>query len=133
PNYNSNYGTPYTGYYQTEISGLLTGTADIINAQGQWETATQQAYILQEQDRRGKLENQRKIFDQYLYTRDHAPTFEQERQRFLKEDLARSLNNPPTGEIWSAKALNTILSDLVRRSSKDLSISPDIILDEDVL
>jgi hypothetical protein len=37
---------------------------------------------------------------------------EEERQRSQREQLSRSLHNPPVNEIWSGKALNDILADL---------------------
>jgi hypothetical protein len=37
---------------------------------------------------------------------------EEERQRSQREQLSRSLNNPPVNEIWSGQALNTVLADL---------------------
>jgi hypothetical protein len=126
--------SPYGGYYESPVGGYLRGTADIITAQGKWQMDTQRAYLLREQWRREKVETRKRIFDQYLYEREKTPTFEEERQRFLQQELARSLNSPPMVEVWSGQALNTVLSDLAKTDEKKLaSRAPKIPLDEDVL
>ena len=77
----------------------------------------QQAFKLYEQVRADRIQNRRKAFDEYLYQREKTPTPEAERQRSLKEQLARSRENPPITEVYSATALNVLLADL--RSHQD--------------
>lgn len=96
-----NYNGPYGGY--------LSGAADVINAQGQFMTSQQQAYLQREQVRQAKIDSQRKQFDENLYERANAPTLEDERERARIENLRRSRNDPPITEIWSGKALNDLL------------------------
>jgi hypothetical protein len=44
--------------------------------------------------------------------RQDRSSADEQRQRSQREQLSRSLNNPPANEIWSGKALNDVLADL---------------------
>ncbi len=117
PGYDSSGYSPY-GYIPDPFSGYLRGGAEIINAQGSFLTNTQQAYLKREQVRQERVVTRRKMFDEYLYEREKAPTPEDERQRHALEQLERSRNNPPITEVYSGKALNDILEDLRKLPSK---------------
>jgi hypothetical protein len=114
PGYDSSYANPYYNPYSyyDPFNGYLRGAADVINAQGRFLVNTQQAYLTREQVRSERVASRRKVFDEYLYEREKAPTAEDERQRHQLEQLNRSRNNPPLTEIWSGKALNDLLADL---------------------
>ena len=47
-----------------------------------------------------------------------TPTLEEEREKTRLENVMRSRNNPPVTEIWSAKALNDVLSELQKQAGK---------------
>lgn len=113
-------------------SGFLRGTADVINAQGQYLVNTQQAYLAKEQVRSAQIENRRRIFDEWLYERANTPTLNDERERMIREEVRRSRNDPPLPEIWSAKALNDLLSDAQKLQGKKVA-GPNVALDEEVL
>jgi hypothetical protein len=115
--YASAYSSPYSsnGYGQYSydpFSGYLHGSADVINAQGKFMTNQQQAFEMREQVRQETIVTRRKVFDEYLYEREKAPTAEDDRARYVSQQLSRSRNNPPTAEITSGKALNDLLADL---------------------
>ena len=78
-----------------------------------------EAALLLEEVRAESLANRRAAFDESLYERYQTPTAEEERLRGQREQLSRSLNDPPMNEIWSGKALNDILADLRRRAFAD--------------
>jgi hypothetical protein len=123
------YGGSYYG--ESPVGGYMRGTADIVGAQGRWMKDLQQASLTKEQVRQSKIDTRRKWFEEWLYERKNTPTFEDERQFFANQQLLRSLNNPPEGEIWSGQALNDILADV---SKMDKSArGPAFPLDEDVL
>jgi hypothetical protein len=131
---NNPYNSPYYGYGESPIGGYLRGTADIISSQGKWMMDSEKARVIREQVQREKIENRKRLFDEYLYERKNTPTFEEERQRFLAMELSRSLNDPPTAEILSGQALNTILADLAKVSKERGELKgPQIPVDEDVL
>jgi hypothetical protein len=125
----SGYGT---NYYESPEGGFLRGTADLMSAQGRWMASLQQASLLQEQNRQASIETRRKSFDEYVHEREKTPTFEEERERVAQLELTQSLNDPPTSEIWSGRALNAILADLAKRPADDAS-GQTIPLDEDLL
>jgi hypothetical protein len=109
--YDNSYNPYGYGYYDP-YDGYLRGAADVIGAQGRFLVSTQQAYQMREQVRAERVANRRRIFDEYLYEREKAPTAEDDRQKHMLEQLERSRNNPPITEVWSGKSLNDLLADL---------------------
>jgi hypothetical protein len=102
----------YGGYYEDPFGAYLRGSADVIKNQGQFMINQQQAFSMREQARQDMIATRRKNFDEYLYEREKAPTPEEDRERYMRQQLARSRNNPPPTEVWSGKALNDLLADL---------------------
>jgi hypothetical protein len=89
------------------------------------------ALMIAQQARGEIVANRRKMFDEYLYERDKAPTKEDERQRHDLEQFRRSLHNPPVTEILSGMALNNVLHELRRQSYNADMAQPAILsLDE---
>jgi hypothetical protein len=125
----SGYGS---SYYESTLGGYLRGTADIVASQGKWLGSVQQASLLREQNQQATIETRRKSFDETRYERANTPTFEQERDRVARDDLKRSLNDPPASEIWSGQALNTLLADLAKRPPDEAGAQAPP-LDEDML
>jgi hypothetical protein len=122
---------PYVNY-QGPVGGYLSGAGDVINAQGQFLTSTQQAYAMREQTRQARIDTRRKNFDETLYERAKAPTPEDERERARIEQLRRSRNNPPITEIWSGKALNDLLLAIQQQFSRKIE-GPNVPLEESVV
>jgi hypothetical protein len=118
--------------YNGPVGGYLSGGADVINAQGQFMTSTQQAYLQREQVRQAKIDSRRKAFDENLYERDKAPTLEDDRERARMENLRRSRNNPPVTEIWSGKALNDLLLAIQHQFDRKIE-GPRVPLEESVV
>jgi hypothetical protein len=106
--------------------------AGVLASQSQFLVSRAQANIMREQFRQAKIESQRRAFDEWLYERANAPTPEDNRERDQRENLRRSLNDPPLPEIWSAKALNDLLDDLQKLQGRQVK-GPQINLDPDVL
>jgi hypothetical protein len=103
---------PYGGY--------LRGAAAVIRAQGRLMKDQQEAFLTKEQVKSAKLDNRRKEIEQWLWERETLPTLEDERQRFLKEQLLHHRNDPPITEIWSGKALNHLLLDAMKMHSEKI-------------
>jgi hypothetical protein len=116
--------SPYWGYSYDPYG--LHGAADVIRAQGQLMMNQQQAFLMKEQVRSARLDNRRKDLEQWLWERENLPTPEDDRARYLKEQLRRSRNDPPITEIWSAKALNDLLLDAqkIRRAGVKADAPP---------
>ncbi len=125
-------GSGYGSYYgESPLGGYMRGIAGIISSEGNALVNIEQANLLHEQVRRERMENRRRAFDQYLYEREHTPTPEDERARAMREQVRRSLNDPPMGDITSGLALNTLLADIQKKG--DNVQGPPIALDNDIL
>ncbi|MFN4261851.1 MAG: hypothetical protein ACK4RK_21430 [Gemmataceae bacterium] len=98
---------------QVDDGAYLKGAAEVIRAQGQFLKDNQEARLISQEVLQEKIKTRRSILEQWLWEREYLPTFEDERQRQQLEALRRSQYNPPITEIWSAKALNTLLQDAV--------------------
>lgn len=123
---------PYGSMFGDPFGGYLNGAAGVISSQGQFMVQRQQAEQVKEQTRQQKIMTRRMQFDEWLYERANTPTLEQERERSRLENVARSRNDPPLTEIWSAKALNDLLTDLQKLQARNVR-GPQVLLDEDVL
>jgi hypothetical protein len=132
PQYSPYFPPYYNPWYQAGLGGALSGTADVINAQGQFMVQQQQAFQMREQYRQMKIETRRKHVDEYLYERNVLPTQEDERERLRLENLRRSRNDPPLTEIWSGKALNNLLLAIQQIQGRGYR-GPSVALEEDVL
>ena len=108
------YGQGYSPYgtYYGRAGGFLIGASSVIDASGQLQVTTQQAKLMQEQNKQEKIRTQRQSFDEYRYEQMLTPTLEEKRRFSAQQELRRSQNDPPVTEIWSAKALNDLLKDL---------------------
>jgi hypothetical protein len=120
------------GYIQSPSNGYLSGVADVTNSQGQFMLQTQQARILQSAADMSKLELRRKMIEQQRYLKSLEPTQEELRQQEIQANINRSRNNPPPTEVWSGKALNSLLV-AIQREQRGGIVGPAIPLDQTVL
>jgi hypothetical protein len=107
PSYAPYAGVPYGNPY---ASGGLTGAANAINAQGQFEQQFQQARLMNQDVERSKLATRRAQIEEWQWERDNIPTLEQNRERDQYWQLRQNLNDPPSAQIWDGTALNTIFA-----------------------
>lgn len=122
---------PY-GYNPGSEGGYLYGASSVMNAYGQLTMNQEQARIMREQAEQAKLDTKKKRFDLLAYIRDNTPTFTQEQAKIAKQTLQRIQTLATPTEIWSGKALNVLLKDLVKWANKKSPV-PTASLDEDVL
>ncbi len=123
-------GSAYGG--EDSGAGYLVGSAAIMNAQGQLMLANQQAILKQQEVKRERLSNRRRVLDEWLYERAHTPTLEQLRQEGLALQLDRSRNDPPVTDVLSGQSLNSLLRNLVKLQGEGAKGAP-VKLDPDVL
>jgi hypothetical protein len=138
----SNFYTPASalpynpwGFYNIwpdPYGGGLTGAANAIAAQGQYEIDFQHARLLNQEVERSKMDTRRKQWEEWLFEREHRPTLEDERERQRTENLRRARNNPPFAEIWSGQALNDLLLAVQQQQAQGVPPSTQP-LDDDVL
>ena len=107
PSYAPYAGVPYGNPY---ASGGLTGAANAINAQGEFEKQFQQARLMNQDVERSKLDTKRAKIEQWQWERNNLPTLEQDRERDQYWQLRQTLNDAPRAQIWDGSALNTILT-----------------------
>jgi hypothetical protein len=88
----------------------LHGAAAVIQAQGEAVVKVQEALQL-------KIENRRRLVQQWLWERENVPTPEQLRQEYLRLQASHSQYDPPVTEIWSAVSLNHLLDHIQRTQS----------------
>jgi hypothetical protein len=117
--------------YEDPLGSYLRESAEVIDSQGDYLIRQQQARLVHEQVQGERIANRRRAFDEYLYERANTPTPEQERARRIQQERDRSRNDPPVTEIYSAKALNDLLADLIERQNR--GTLPALALDEDTL
>ncbi len=111
--YYNPYGNPYGGF--------LSGAADLVNAQGQYQNQAQQARITQNQANSGQLDVRRKQWEQEEWERARTPTVETMRTYEMQKTLEMVKRNPPTSVIWSGEALNVLMDDVQRMQRMNLS------------
>src|SRR5262249_32515590 len=124
------YGYPWYSY-PDPYRGYLSGAADVINAQGRFAVSQQEALYKREQVRQARMDTRRKIWEQWLWERQHRPTLNDELRRLEEAEAERARNFAPMPEIWSGKALNDLLRDLQKLQAK--GPLPSVSLDQDTL
>jgi hypothetical protein len=116
------------GWWPDYNAGFLHGVADVMSASGSLAIRLEQARLVTQQVEAAKLENHKRLWDQWLYERYNMPTLQDERERWNQLATRRALTIPPTTEILSATTLNTLLNNL-----KGKTKGPPIPLDAKVL
>jgi hypothetical protein len=126
------YGTPSGSYGDDPFAGSQRSSADIIGAEGRFRLNNLQANLIKEQVRGQKIENRRKILDEWVYERANLPTRQDERERLAKLDLRYHLTNPAPTEIYSGTSLNTILDQLKQMQARGVR-GPTVPIGDDLL
>jgi hypothetical protein len=118
--------------YATPYSDSADSPGAVLEAQGRYLVNAQQASLAGEWVRQSRIDTRRRMFDEMLYERRDAPTWEDDRERLQGEELRRSRLDPPQNEIVSGRALNALLDHLQKLDGQG-GPGPDITLDEDVV
>jgi hypothetical protein len=112
--------------------GYLNGAANVTLANAQYQMINQQASLVREQARQTSLDTRRKTIEQRQWELAQQPDPEEERQKDMYRALNRARNNPPSVEIWSGDALNSILTALQGAQLRGIRgplvpLSPDLL------
>jgi hypothetical protein len=137
PRYHGGFGWGRYGWgsgwgWMDPTYGYLRGAAHVLDAQGQYLIAVQQARLAREQARQAQLETRRQAWEQWRYEQANRPTAEDMRARQWQVELERARNNPPAVDIRSGRALNTLLRHIQDVHSK-YGPGPTILLDPAIL
>ncbi len=111
--------------------GFLSGTANVIDANGNYLKSVQDARLKQTTADTARIDYRRRLIDEARYERGLLPTTEELRQQELTRNLDWYRHQPPISDITSARALNAILNHLT--SDPGLDKGPNVPIDEEVL
>lgn len=108
------YYSPW-GVRENAYGAALQGMASLTAATGQYYQDIQQARITREQSRQMHMDTQRKQLQLEMdYERYYRPTSAKLITQQREQDLDWARKGPPTSEIWSGAALNTLLQSILR-------------------
>jgi hypothetical protein len=136
PAYRFNYRgygwRPYWGYWGGGY-GYASGVAQVYSSVGQYQVDRAQASVINEQARQAAVDTRRKINDEWRYEQSLLPKNEDLRQRDRENASRRARNDPPSAEIWSGAAMNTLLKDILNFEGQSGLRGPDIPIDKDIV
>ena len=134
PTYYNNVVVPVGGYYPyyDPYGGYLTGTANLVNAAGQFATQIQRAGLLQQQVVRSQVDTRNKIIQQRIYENSITPNSEDVRMQQMMAKLRYSRHNPAPADIWSGDALNSLFTAIQSAQLQGVQ-GPSVALPEDAL
>jgi hypothetical protein len=115
------------GFGQNPFQGYMQGAADITVANAQYQLTIQQAKIVQEQARREAIATRRAVLQEQEYELNdwrRRTDPEIQKQKDLERALRRSLNDPPSSEIWAGTALNALLKDIQSAQTASVTAPP---------
>jgi hypothetical protein len=116
------------GWVPDYNADFLRGTADVISSSGSLLIRQQQSRLIQQQVEAAKLENHKRLWDQWLYERYNMPTLQDERERWNQLATRRALTDPPTTEILTGGTLNQLLQTLKNKTNgKPIPIDENIL------
>jgi hypothetical protein len=128
--YNPYYRNPY--YPQGYGGNVLSGRADVINAQGNLYIQSEQARLAREQAEQAKIDTKRKAFDEKMYEKAMTPTYTQEKKKVKASQVQRVMADPGYGEITAGQTLNILLPFLDQLLVQGIQ-GPPVPLDPDML
>jgi hypothetical protein len=115
------------GFGQNPFQGYMQGAADLTVANAQYQLTIQQAKIVQEQARREAIATRRATQEQMEYEKNdwlRRIDPETQHQKDLERGLRRSMNDPPSSEIWAGISLNALLKDIQNAQSAGVNAPP---------
>jgi hypothetical protein len=115
---------PYNGY--------LRGAADVTTANANYQMTIQQARLVREQANQAHLQTRRHIIEEAEWERGRIPSPEKVREADTEAALNRARRDPPLTEVWSARALNSLLDHLAAEQGRGAK-GPTVPLDEETL
>ena len=128
------YGFNPWGYpsYLGPAGGALTGTANLVNASGQYLIQQQQSRMLQTQADSSRIGYRQQLIQEQRWEKSLEPTAVELRQQEQWRKLQSARNNPTNPEIWSGDALNALYTALQGAEIQGLKADP-VPLTTDVL
>src|SRR5579875_2622290 len=125
------YGMWGTQWMMNPYQGYLMGAADLTRANAEYYSTIQQAKLTRQEAIRSSLETRRAMIEEAEWERQHMPDPEKIRQRTIERALTAARVSPPPNDIWSGRALNTLLRHLITQlgdgaKGPRIPLAPDI-------
>lgn len=130
--YGYGFGLGNTQWMMNPYQGYLQGGADITRANANYQLTISQAKLVRQEAIRSSLETRRAMIEEAEWERAHMPDPEKIRQREMERELNRARVSPPLNDIWSGRALNSLLRHLVNQQGEGV-LGPKVPLSEDVV
>lgn len=126
------FGLGNVQWMMNPYQGYLQGTAAITRSNAQYQQTIQQAKLVRQESIRSSIETRRAMIEEREWERGHMPDPEKLRQQELERELHAARLSPPLTEIWTARALNSLLRHLVQQQGEG-ALGPRVPLSEDVI
>jgi hypothetical protein len=125
----SGYYPPYS--YIPPTAAALMGAAALTNAEGQYWNQIEQARLLREQSYQASFDTAKKLVEFQRWYENMRPTAPKMREAEMATNLEIARKDASNTDIWSGRALNTLLGSIQLMGS--LNRGPNLSLEEDIL
>jgi hypothetical protein len=126
------FGMPMGGVFvQDPMNGYLTGVAAVTEATGQYWNNIQQARITREQSRQMSYDTARQRVELEAWYESRKMKTQDLVDNQVRTDLERARRDPPQTEIWSGKALNALLNNILKHPTP--TAGPNIPVSSEIL
>lgn len=125
-------GLTNTQWMMNPYQGYLQGAGSQTRANAQYYQTIQQARLTRQETIRSSLETRRAMIEEAEWERAHMPDPEKIRQRTLQRQLSAARASAPPTDVWSARALNTLLRHLITQQA-DGARGPRVPLSENIV
>jgi hypothetical protein len=99
----------YYGNSSGGAGGFLSGTADVINANGNYQIQQQDARLKFEDWQQARLQTKRSTIEEWEWEQQHRPTWLDQKAQLESANLQVARNSPPLADVYSGKSLNVLL------------------------
>jgi hypothetical protein len=120
------------GYFAGGAGDFLSGTADVINANGNYQIQQQDARLRFEDWQKARLETRRRTIEEWEWEQAHRPTWLDQRAQIEAANLQVARNDPPLADIYSGKSLNVLLRAIQKGQNSGLA-GPPVSVDQELL
>jgi hypothetical protein len=119
------------GFYDG-AGGFLSGTADVINANGNYQIQQQDARLKFEDWQKAKLETRRRTIEEWEWEQQHRPTWLDQKAQLEAANLNIARNDPPLADVYSGKTLNVLIKAIQKGQNSGLT-GPPVSVDQELL
>jgi hypothetical protein len=112
--------------------GFLSGAADVINANGNYQIQQQDARLKFEDWQQSKLQTRQRTIQEWQWEQQQRPTWLDQKAQLQTANLQIARNDPPLADVWSGKTLNVLLKAFQQGLNSGLA-GPPVTVDQAML